>query len=226
MPTLKPLLFQYNICRFIACSIAHSAAPIKVPPGADRPPQLRHCSDYKQIIITKCNELRAYQMWNSSILAQHTARGPHVARDSFSCGREAFLNCRKCCKSSISNNLQQNQLWPRGKLLNNLPAFILLRWSELARIHFSVVVSHKWRLKNGVPQGSFLEPLLFNINISDLPNTVSRKFACADDLAIMDAGGDRQARGTEQRHGNHKWIPSDLETKAQHYTNGVGNLPT
>ena len=48
------------------------------------------------------------------------------------------------------------------------------------------------RLKNGVPQGSVLAHL-FNIYIYNLPTTVSRKYAYADDLAIVHADGDWQA---------------------------------
>ena len=41
----------------------------------------------------------------------------------------------------------------------------------------------------GVPQGSFLAPLLFNIYTYDLTSTISRKFAYADDLSFLYSSG-------------------------------------
>ena len=40
------------------------------------------------------------------------------------------------------------------------------------------------RMENGVPQGPVLSAMLFNIYISDLPETTSRKYGYADDLVI------------------------------------------
>jgi len=40
-------------------------------------------------------------------------------------------------------------------------------------------------LNNGLPQGSVLAPLLFNLYTSDLPNTKSNKFIYVDDIALL-----------------------------------------
>ena len=45
-------------------------------------------------------------------------------------------------------------------------------------------------LKNDVPQGLVLAPLLFNIYVYDLPLTVSRRYVYADDLALLYSSDD------------------------------------
>ncbi|XP_076823231.1 uncharacterized protein LOC143469422 [Clavelina lepadiformis] len=60
------------------------------------------------------------------------------------------------------------------------------------------------RLRNGVPQGSVLAPLLFNTYTYDLPNTTSRKYAYADNLALLHSAGDWQSM---ERH-----LSQDMQT--------------
>ena len=44
--------------------------------------------------------------------------------------------------------------------------------------------SKRRKLRNGLPQGSVLAPVLFNIYTADLPNTESQKFTYADDISL------------------------------------------
>jgi len=45
--------------------------------------------------------------------------------------------------------------------------------------------SHYKRLQNGLPQGSVLSPLLFNVYIADITDTSSKKFMYADDVTLV-----------------------------------------
>ena len=82
-------------------------------------------------------------------------------------------------------------VWRRGLILK-LPRMLPNRFiSELITNH-SVVVktsdgqqSRLKRINNGVPQGSVLSPLLFNVYIADLLETNSKKYGYADDLALL-----------------------------------------
>ena len=91
-------------------------------------------------------------------------------------------------------------VWHRGlacKLLRLIPDRHLVRMiMELVQNRNFILTtsngkqSRLRRLKNGVPQGSVLAPLFFNIYVSDLLPTTSSKFAYADDLALVHIAGD------------------------------------
>ena len=69
------------------------------------------------------------------------------------------------------------------------------------------------RLRNGVPEGSALAPMLFNIY---LPPTLAKKNGYTDNLAILlfDKRWDR--RGPYCRHVNLVHLPQELAPKVQH----------
>ena len=71
------------------------------------------------------------------------------------------------------------------------------------------------RLRNGLPQGLGLAPLLFNMNTYDLPSMTFQKHAYADDLALLYASRDRKAvEETKPRHDYTFSLSPDLEAKA------------
>ena len=85
-------------------------------------------------------------------------------------------------------------VWHHGlylKLLKVIPDLKLVKFIMLLvqdRSFYLVTSddqrSRKRRLRNGLPQGSVLAPILFNIYISDMPPTTSLRFLYADDSAL------------------------------------------
>lgn len=77
-------------------------------------------------------------------------------------------------------------VWKHG-LLNKLAKIIPCKWTikyiddVSSNRRFHVIMGNQKSkpktLNNGLPQGSVLAPVLFNVYISDLPETISRKFA-------------------------------------------------
>ena len=71
------------------------------------------------------------------------------------------------------------------------------------------------RLKNSVPQGSVLAPLLFNIYTYDLSSIISRKFSYADDLALFHSSGNwKDLEGT---------LSQDMSTLSKTATSHLNN---
>ena len=86
-------------------------------------------------------------------------------------------------------------VWHQGlalKLLRTIPDRHLVRFimTILSNRSFKLKtstgqISRLRILKNGLPQGSTLSPILFNIYISDIPTTVSHQYGYADDMALL-----------------------------------------
>ena len=85
-------------------------------------------------------------------------------------------------------------VWHKGlylKLLKIIPDVKLVRFIMLLVQDRTFILetsngdrSRKRKLRNGLPQGSVLAPILFNIYTADMPDTLSEKYLYADDAAL------------------------------------------
>ena len=83
-----------------------------------------------------------------------------------------------------------DSVWRRGFMLKFLKAVRSKKMGNLVnnmignrtfRVLINNNSSREKRLNNGLPQGSVIAPPYFNLYISDMPDTFSRKFGYADD---------------------------------------------
>jgi len=113
---------------------------------------------------------------------------------------DSFSAKKKAGAMLVDLTAAYDTAWHRGltcKLLQLLPYRHMVRMimEMVGNRSFTLTTgygqrSRLRRLKNGVPQGPVLAPLLLNIYISDPLMTISRKYTYADDLEIMHADGD------------------------------------
>ena len=95
----------------------------------------------------------------------------------------------KIWKCTYKESTASGQFLLESSNLSSIVNFIMTMIASHSFImHVGADRSKQRLLKNGVPQGSVLAPLLFNLYTSDLPKTQSKKYIYADDIALMISG--------------------------------------
>ena len=109
----------------------------------------------------------------------------------------AFENRKKCGAVFVDLPAAYDTVWHRGlKMLQLIPNKHMVRFicELITNRSFKLYVdrdsSKTYTIKNGLPQGSVLAPVLFNIYIYmyDIPKTASTKYMYADDIPLVESG--------------------------------------
>lgn len=139
----------------------------------------------QSIIDSKLPDEQAGFRENRSCCDQVMALTTHI--------ENGFEKCQKTAVVLIDLSSAYDTVWRHGllfRLIKAIPcnSFISLINEMLSNREFVVYINNETSkrcvLNNGLPQGSVLAPLLFNLYISNMPTTTSRKFGYADDNAL------------------------------------------
>ncbi|KAL4096724.1 hypothetical protein QTP88_021619 [Uroleucon formosanum] len=131
---------------------------------------------------------------------------------------KGFQNKKKTTAAFIDLTAAYDTVWREGLLFKLLKTTKCLTFHNLlnemlTNRYFKVLLgasqSSTKQLNNGLPQGSVLAPTLFNLYISDLPSTISRKFAYADDITV--------ATQHEKFENNEAILNQDLEKLRKYF---------
>lgn len=99
----------------------------------------------------------------------------------------------KTCVAFMDLSSVYDTVWKKGMIYKLQKTIPCAKTSKLIQsmlsnrritVQLNGKVSRPRTIKNGLPRGSVLAPLLFNIYTNDMPQTDSRKFIYADDLAL------------------------------------------